>query len=254
MTAFTAFILVICEKCKMGSCALASCRPQRGMNIQTLTLSTHGAQYFRGAASPILERLMEVLARLPQEQAGVRIYGLAELRPFLDAKGVIGSIAAQFLGLDCQPVRALYFDKTAATNWGLGWHQDRTICVKEKVDVEGYGPWTVKAGIQHVAPPMELLSRMLTVRVHLDDVDADNAPLLIAPGSHRKGLVPIDEIGSVVGKSEIIACLAKAGCVWAYSTPILHASDAATNPKHRRVLQVAYSVDTLPGGLEWLGV
>jgi hypothetical protein len=48
--------------------------------------------------------------------------------------------------------------------------------------------------------------------------------------------------------------LAEAGDVWAYSTPILHASERATEPTHRRVLQVDYAVGELPGGLAWLGV
>jgi len=42
--------------------------------------------------------------------------------------------------------------------------------------------------------------------------------------------------------------------IWLYATPILHASDAASQPLHRRVLQIDYSVGQLPGGLEWLGV
>jgi hypothetical protein len=38
------------------------------------------------------------------------------------------------------------------------------------------------------------------------------------------------------------------------ATPLLHASEAATQPNGRRVLQVDYSVDALPGGLQWSGV
>lgn len=50
------------------------------------------------------------------------------------------------------------------------------------------------------------------------------------------------------------ACLAAAGDMWAYATPILHASSAATQPRRRRVLQVDYAAIDLPGGLEWLGI
>jgi hypothetical protein len=42
--------------------------------------------------------------------------------------------------------------------------------------------------------------------------------------------------------------------VWAYSTPILHASELATAPRHRRVLQVDFAAEDLPGTLEWLGI
>lgn len=95
---------------------------------------------------------------------------------------------------------------------------------------------------------------MFTLRVHLDDVPATNAPLLIAPGSHRHGRVPVAEVEGVVTRCGTVACLALAGDVWVYSTPILHASEAAGNPVRRRVLQVDYSCDALPGGLEWLGL
>jgi hypothetical protein len=67
----------------------------------------------------------------------------------------------------------------AATNWSVAWHQDRTIAVMERVDVEGFGPWTVKSGLLHVAPLFDLLAGMLTLRVHLDPVPETNAPLLV---------------------------------------------------------------------------
>lgn len=106
----------------------------------------------------------------------------------------------------------------------------------------------------HVAPPIDLLERMLTIRIHLDDVSTDNAPLLIAPGSHRLGRIAEDEIASVVQRCGVRECLAAAGDVWLYATPILHASDASRKPGRRRVLQVDYAAEELPGGLEWLGI
>jgi ectoine hydroxylase-related dioxygenase (phytanoyl-CoA dioxygenase family) len=151
-------------------------------------------------------------------------------------------------------VRAILFDKTAETNWALAWHQDRTICVKKRIEVSGFGPWTIKQGMQHVAPPFDLLSRMVTLRVHLDDVPATNAPLLIAPGSHKYGRVPVGAVDAVVRQCGTYTCLAKAGDVWVYATPILHASEAATRPARRRVLQVDFSMEELPSGLEWLGI
>ena len=107
---------------------------------------------------------------------------------------------------------------------------------------------------QHVAPPFDLLTRMVTLRAHLDDVPATNAPLLIAPGSHAEGRVPVDVIEQVVSKCGTRVCTADAGDLWLYATPILHASEAASRPAHRRVLQIDFSADELPGGLEWLGV
>ncbi len=118
----------------------------------------------------------------------------------------------------------------------------------------GFGPWTIKGGMQHVAPPFDLLTRMVTLRVHIDDVPATNAPLLIAPGSHTDGRIPVDAINEVVLRRGIRVCIAEAGDVWLYATPILHASEAATMPVHRRVLQIDFAAEELPGGLDWLGV
>jgi ectoine hydroxylase-related dioxygenase (phytanoyl-CoA dioxygenase family) len=95
---------------------------------------------------------------------------------------------------------------------------------------------------------------MVTLRAHLDDVPPTNAPLLIAPGSHRLGRIPVGDVDEIVRRCGTIACLAEAGDVWLYSTPILHASEAASGPTNRRVLQVDFAAEALPDGLEWLGV
>jgi ectoine hydroxylase-related dioxygenase (phytanoyl-CoA dioxygenase family) len=153
-----------------------------------------------------------------------------------------------------RPVRAIFFDKTSEINWTLGWHQDRVIVVRERIDVDGFGPWTRKHGSFHVAPPFEVLAAMTTLRLHLDDVPPSNAPLLIAPGSHREGRVAEKDIGRVVEQCGVERCLAQSGDVWLYATPILHASASASSPARRRVLQVDYAVGGLPGGLEWLGL
>jgi ectoine hydroxylase-related dioxygenase (phytanoyl-CoA dioxygenase family) len=128
------------------------------------------------------------------------------------------------------------------------------IAVAERRDVEGFGPWTTKDGAPHVAPPFEVSSRMLALRLHLDDTPADNAPLLVAPGSHRLGRIAEPDVPGVVQRCGTVACTAAAGDVWLYATPILHASEAAARPLRRRVLQVDYASDPLPGGLRWLGV
>lgn len=218
------------------------------------TFAVDGAERFPAAISEDTEGILAALAHLPAEQAGVRIHGVEALRMFLTADGSIGRIAAAHLGMECRPVRAILFDKTSETNWSLAWHQDRTICVKRRVDVPGFGPWTMKNGMQHVAPPFEILARMVTLRVHLDDVPADNSPLIVARASHTEGRVPLSAYKEVVGRCGTYVCLADAGDVWLYATPILHASEAASTPSRRRVLQLDYSADDLPSGLEWLGV
>lgn len=162
--------------------------------------------------------------------------------------------AHALIGQNARPVRAVLFDKTPEANWAVAWHQDRTIVVRERREVEGFGPWSRKDGLQHVAPPIEILAGMATLRIHLDACDADNAPLKVALGSHRLGRVPAPEVGARAAQHAQLECLAQAGDVWAYSTPILHASERAKTPSRRRVLQVDYAARELPGGLAWAGI
>ena len=148
----------------------------------------------------------------------------------------------------------MLFDKSPARNWALGWHQDRTIALAERIDTPGFTGWTVKHGIAHAVPPFEILARMLTIRIHLDPAGSANAPLLIAPGSHRLGRVTEGAIADAVARLGTASCPAESGDLWLYATPILHASARAEAPARRRVLQILYSADDLPNGLEWLGV
>ncbi len=223
--------------------------------VDELRLDRDGAQLFRAVATAeTVEAIGQALAGRPTDQAGVRLYGLTALRPFIEAGGPIGAIAASNMVGAPRPVRAILFDKTAAANWSLAWHQDRVVAVNERIEVEGFGPWTRKHGALHVAPPFEVLAAVTTLRFHLDAAAEANAPLLIAPGSHRLGRISESDVPKVVEMCGIVSCHADVGDAWLYATPILHASDAARQPVHRRVLQVDYAVGDLPGGLEWLGV
>ena len=201
-----------------------------------------------------LHGLETALAGLPPGRAGIRLRGIAALRPFLAADGPVGAAAATILGHAARPVRAILFDKTPAANWALAWHQDRTISVRERVEVDGFGPWTVKDGQLHVAPPFTVLAGMVTLRIHLDPVPMANAPLLVAPGSHCLGRIAEAGVVEAVHRCGIAACVAEAGDIWLYATPILHASEAARQPARRRVLQVDFATGDLPGGLEWAGL
>jgi hypothetical protein len=208
----------------------------------------------RAVDQATLRRIVHTLAGLPADQAGIRLFGFKSLHSYLDATGPLGALAAPILGGLCRPVRAILFNKTGNANWALGWHQDRVIAVAERIEVAGFGPWTRKHGALHVTPPFGILEQMITLRLHIDDVPLGNAPLLIAPVSHRLGRIAEADVPSVVQTCGVVACLAGAGDVWLYSTPILHASDASVETTRRRVLQVDFAACDLPGGLKWLGV
>ncbi|WP_375428901.1 phytanoyl-CoA dioxygenase family protein [uncultured Sphingomonas sp.] len=224
------------------------------MNGADLSFEEHGAARHDRAAFSILDDIERVIANCPHDRAGVRLYGVAGLNDLLSTDTTIGKIAAEKLGATAYPVRAILLDKTPGANWALGWHQDRTIAVRERHDLPGFGPWSTKANIQHVEPPFAVIEAMVTLRIHLGPVPADNAPLLIAPGSHRLGRIPERDMATTVVRCGTAVCLTERGDVWSYATLILHASAVSTGHAHRRVLQIDYSTANLPSPLHWLGL
>jgi ectoine hydroxylase-related dioxygenase (phytanoyl-CoA dioxygenase family) len=155
------------------------------------------------------------------------------------------------LGSDAFPVRALLFDKTADANWLVPWHQDMTICVAEKHEVPGYGPWSIKAGRSHVQPPMAVLDRMLSVHVHLDHCDESNGALRVIPGTHKLGRMSADAIHYAGETSTISVCRAERGDVLLLKPLLVHASSAARNATHRRVIHLDFANCGLDGPLRW---
>jgi hypothetical protein len=92
------------------------------------------------------------------------------------------------LGEEFGLVRVLFFDKPPGQTWALGWHKDLTIAVRDnRILSERLTKPTRKAGVPHVEAPVEILERMLTARLHLDDASDENGPLKVIPGSHRTG-------------------------------------------------------------------
>lgn len=150
-----------------------------------------------------------------------------------------------------QPVRAIYFNKTAEANWLVAWHQDLTIAVRERVEVPGFTAWTVKDGIPHVQPPVELLQNMLTIRVHLDDCDETNGPLRVLAGTHKFGRLSAEEILEMRDRHPEHLCCASAGDVMLMRPLLLHASGRSLGVRQRRVLHIEYAGFALPAGLGW---
>lgn len=213
-----------------------------------------GAELFPAALDEeTIARIERVLDVVDPHRPGTRLCdelrGLADL---LSVHGPVGRVAGSLIGLNVRPVRAILFDKRDDLNWSLGLHQDRTIAVAERHDVPGFGPWSIKAGQPHVQPPQALIDRMATLRVHLDDVGSDMAPLLILRGSHKLGRLRNEEIASLEARLGVFECHARRGDIWAYRTAIVHGSAVVrTKSKRRRVLQIDYSRDALPRGLAW---
>lgn len=161
------------------------------------------------------------------------------------------SLVGELISGPAFPVRAILFDKTDGANWGVPWHQDLAIAVKERVETADFGPWSVKEGIVHVQPPHHILAGMVTIRLHLDDCNADNGALRVLPGSHLYGELSSEAVADWSNRTGPVVCEIPKGGVLLMRPLLLHASSPAKIPSHRRVLHVEYAATDLPNGLKW---
>ena len=212
-------------------------------------LDTVGAVRMCGAAAPVLQALVSRFENESQ-RPGTRIEAARGL-PGCEPDGCISLLASRFIGPNARPVRALLFDKRPGANWAIGWHQDRVIAVEERLPVEGYTNWTRKDGTVHVQPPIDLLQRMITLRVHLDHVPIGSGELEIVPGSHLRGFISDTDAVTMAAGSPTLPCEADAGDIWVYRSLTLHRSAKSVRPDRRRVLHLDFSADELPAPLRW---
>lgn len=178
------------------------------------------------------------------EQRVSQVATLAQSTPLL-------SVAAQHLSGKPHLVRAIYFDKSPENNWFVTWHQDRTVAVSRRFEQAGWGPWSLKAEVWHVQPPMEVLNNMVTIRVHLDPATIDNGCLKIMPRSHRLGLLASDNVHTQINKDQAVYCETAAGGAVVMRPHVLHSSEKSVAATSRRVLHFEYSSYTLPEGVTW---
>jgi ectoine hydroxylase-related dioxygenase (phytanoyl-CoA dioxygenase family) len=207
-----------------------------------------------------MEYLIDVVARIDGDD-GVRSRGgvyairnLLHLSPAINHLAHstrVRSIVEEYHGKAAFPVRGTLFDKTGSANWLVPWHQDLTICVISRADVPGYGPWTIKAGVCHVQPPLSVLESMLSVRIHLDDCDESNGALRVLPGTHNLGRLTAGQITEQQRTVTSVSCAVQKGDVILMRPLLLHASSAASKAAHRRVIHIDYASSQLDGGLRW---
>jgi len=167
------------------------------------------------------------------------------------AESLLADLVRPHLPTKLLPVRGIYFDKRPETNWLVAWHQDLTLALKERVEVPGFGPWSVKEGVPHVQPPVGLLEQMLSVRLHLDDADSTNGALRVLPGTHRLGRLNAEAIQSCRETRAEVSCEAKIGDVLLMRPLLLHASSRSTSERRRRVLHIEFAGFDLPAPLAW---
>jgi Phytanoyl-CoA dioxygenase (PhyH) len=167
------------------------------------------------------------------------------------AKSLLADLVRAYLPAEPIPVRGIYFDKRPETNWLVAWHQDLTLALKERAEVPGWGPWSLKEGVPHVQPPVTLLEPMLTVRLHLDDADEANGALRVLAGTHRLGRLDAGSIAKCRETHAEVICATQVGDALLMRPLLLHASSRSTSERRRRVLHVEFAGFDLPEPLEW---
>lgn len=169
----------------------------------------------------------------------------------LASSDTVRKIARSILGTEPGLVRALFFDKTPEKNWLVTWHQDRMVALSKKVNLPGWGPWSMKDGVHHVQPPVSVLDQMVTFRIHLDAADERNGCLKVVPRSHLSGILKQSEIDAMNKDDVAVHCVVGAGDAVIMRPHVLHASSKAITASHRRVVHLEYSSFQLPEDIEW---
>ena len=148
-------------------------------------------------------------------------------------------------------VRVILFIKVPGNNWLVSWHQDKTVAVSQRFQRVNWGPWSVKDGVTHVQPTVDVLEQMVSFRIHLDDSTERNGCLKLLPNSHKEGIMSQESIQQYSSSHRPVLCEAKSGSALVMRPHVLHASSKAHEPSLRRVLHVEYSSYSLPAGVVW---
>jgi len=193
---------------------------------------------------------------LARSKRGGKTYGARNLLAFTLIRETatlprVASCLLPVLGEHSRVVRGLFFDKVPGANWPVAWHQDLSLAVRHRYEIAGWDNWSMKSGVPHVQPPPEVLARMVTLRMHLDDCSPDHGALRVLPGSHRSGRLSREAIRASA-EAPAATITARAGDGLLMRPLLLHASSPAKNPSHRRVLHLEFAPhDLLPAPLEW---
>jgi hypothetical protein len=174
-----------------------------------------------------------------KNRAGIRnLMSVSLIRKLANDKR-LGTILEECTGNVLTPFKATLFEKTGKSNWLVAFHQDTALPVEEFIDGNGWGPMSLKEGVNFAHAPTRALAKIIALRIHLDASENTNGPLRIIPGSHKKRLEDA-ELRSWLVKDPF-TCTVKKGGVIAMSPLILHASSKSIDDKPRRVLHIEYA-------------
>ena len=205
--------------------------------------------FSRAEASKLLSKLDS--SSLHRSRAGIRHLMSNDRVAELAHDPRMMTIATSILGNEAFPFRATLFNKSSDSNWLVVWHQDTALPLRTRNDRPGWGPWSVKDGINYAHAPTRALEQVVALRLHLDDSTEQNGPLRVLRGTHKVGVLSDEEVEKLSREMRADDCVASRGSVLAMRPLVLHSSSKSQNDLPRRVLHIEYAASGFVGdGLE----
>lgn len=180
----------------------------------------------------------------PRSRAGIRHLMRDSAVDELARDSRLAGIARNLLGPQAVPFHATLFDKSPDANWLVVWHQDTALPLREKQQVPGWGPWSVKDGVSYAHAPASALEQVLAIRVHLDDSTSDNGPLRVLPGTHGRSVLSDNDIHLLSTEIDAVDCTVAKGGIVLMRPLVVHASSKSLSAQSRRVLHIEYAART----------
>jgi hypothetical protein len=204
------------------------------VNIQ-FTLANHGYEVRRQACPA--ETLTALQSAFPANSAVD--WELADHSPLvlsLLQQGLFRDLAVEILGPDCFATHAILYNKTPDNNTAQAWHQDTTIKAAGAGFVE--------------APDEAVFSRLLSIRLSLDDCSFFDGALKLCPSSHKHGRLSELEVRRH-SLRPFSSPEMQAGDLLLMHPLTIHASGASETLKPRRVIQAVFAVGEPGASLAW---
>jgi ectoine hydroxylase-related dioxygenase (phytanoyl-CoA dioxygenase family) len=190
-----------------------------------------------------VDHVIEELAQapLPRSRAGSRHALKHPSIAKLARDPRLVELAGDILGSAATPFRATIFDKSSGANWLVVWHQDTALPLETRQDVPGWGPWSVKDGVIYAHAPAAALSKVIALRVHLDDSTLENGPLRVLAGTHAMGVLSDEALLQLASSTQAVDCAIQRGGVLAMRPLVVHSSSKSRSDARRRVLHIEYA-------------
>jgi hypothetical protein len=139
------------------------------------------------------------------------------------------------------PFHATLFDKSPEGNWLGVCHQDTALPLRERRETPGWGPWSFQDGTLYAHARAEALTKVVALRVHLDQSSGDNGPLRVLPATHGLGALTDAQIAELVTNSTTMTCTVPVGSILAMRPLLVHSSSKSHTDLPRRVLHIEYA-------------